>query len=354
MAAACIVALALIAGAVALARALPMLAQRSPMLLFWPIIGLASYLGGVGPGLLAGLLSVLACWYFVIQAPFSFGTLTGADIALILVSLTVAAVVVLIVSSLRRALAEREDLVRQLRRSEARARLLRRESQHRIANNLQTVSSLLHLQAATAEPRVQEQLFLTSKRIEALGTIHRHLEQSEDPDNGIEVVSYLDKLCGGIVSASGIKDVTCNVSSVARTLASERLAILALIVAELLTNSLKHAFPEGRAGKLRVALARTEAGGYRLTVEDDGVGLPQPLGRRGSGITIVEALAAQLGGQFRFVQVPTGTLAEVTFGEEGSAGSSDRPMFDGAADPDADRNLRTAGMGLARLVGVFR
>ena len=284
----------------------------------------------------------------------SIATLTAADIALILTSLTVAAVVVLIVSSLRRALAEREDLVNQLRRSESRSRLLRRESQHRIANNLQTVSSLLHLQAAAAEPRTREQLFLASKRIEALGTIHRHLEQSEGADNGIEVVGYLDKLCGGIVSASGIKGVTCNVSSVARTLGSERLAILALIVAELLTNAIKHAFPEGRVGRLRVALAHTESGGYRLSVEDDGVGLPQPLRRRGSGIAIVEALAAQLGGQFRFVQVPTGTLAEVTFGEEGSAGPSDRTAFDDAAASDAGHAPRTAGMGLARLVGVFR
>jgi two-component sensor histidine kinase len=87
---------------------------------------------------------------------------------------------------------------------------------------------------------------------------------------------------------------------------------MGIVCTELLTNALRHAFPGGRAGRVRVALARVP-GFYELTVVDDGAGLPSGLDVRNSGtlgLELVHGLVTQVGGEVRFLPGP-GTTAQV-------------------------------------------
>lgn len=173
--------------------------------------------------------------------------------------------------------------------------VLLRELQHRIANSLQIIASVL-LQSARRVTSEETRGHLTDahQRVMSVATMQRQLARTTLGE--VELRPYLTELCQSI-SASMIRDTERMSLSVAsdnaRTSSDESIS-LGLIVTELVINSLKHAFPDGRPGRVSVDY-RAQGNAWTLRVSDDGVGMrPDRHARAGLGTSIVEALAKQL------------------------------------------------------------
>jgi two-component sensor histidine kinase len=186
------------------------------------------------------------------------------------------------------------------------------EMQHRIANSLQTVASVLQIKARAAESKDGRlQLLDAHTRVMAVAAVQRHLELGAGE---VEVGPYLQKLCESLESAMGgeHRTTTVRVRSDVAVVASREVTSLGLIVAELVMNAFKHAFPEGRDGRIDVVyLSGPE--GWTLTVDDDGIGraAPGPGQRVGLGTGVVSALARQLGADVRVTDADPGSRTAI-------------------------------------------
>lgn len=179
--------------------------------------------------------------------------------------------------------------------------ILFREMHHRVNNNLQIVSSLLNLQIRNTErPEVRTALGAALRRIESMSLLHRILCRTDEAGE-IDLGTYLKELCGNLVQAYGTAErgVELAVEAVPCSTRLDRAMPVALAVNEAITNSLKHAFPDGRHGKVAVSLSRGP-GGTVVEVRDDGVGMPvPPKAGQGVGTMLLRALVRQAGATFR-------------------------------------------------------
>ncbi|MBN2206311.1 MAG: PAS domain S-box protein, partial [Candidatus Aminicenantes bacterium] len=198
---------------------------------------------------------------------------------------------------------------------------LLKEIHHRVKNNLQVISSLLRLQSRSTADAPARELFLASQgRIRTMALVHESLYQSRDLAR-IDFAVYIRKLTGQLVAL-----FKADPKRIRLRLRLERLPLdinkaipCGLIINELVSNALKHAFPGSRGGEVAVSLAAGPGGTVRLTVCDDGVGLPPGLNARKTrslGLQIVTGLVAQIGGTIR-MEGTAGTEAVVVFPLEG-------------------------------------
>jgi len=201
-------------------------------------------------------------------------------------------------ADLREKTVSKERLLASLREKE----LLLKELHHRVKNNLQVISSLLNLQARELRDPETVRLFQESQgRVRSMALIHEQLYRSEDLAR-IDFAAYVEQLIAhlrhGVGSSGGRVDFRLDVEPVPLSL---DLAIpCGMIVNELVSNALEHAFPDGRTGEIGVEFSRDEAG-FRLTIADDGVGMSAEWadGQGTSlGMKVVQALAKQLHGEF--------------------------------------------------------
>lgn len=154
--------------------------------------------------------------------------------------------------------------------------IMLREVNHRVKNSLQLVSSLLSLQQGGAgDEQLRSQLAQADRRIMTIARIHEHLYRSSEPISTIEFGSYLRDLCRDLeASIAGERDIAVEVNADAAHLPTDRVISLALIVNELVTNAAKYAFVDQPDGKIRVTFRAGPDGSGRLTIADDGRGLP--------------------------------------------------------------------------------
>jgi two-component sensor histidine kinase len=202
--------------------------------------------------------------------------------------------------------------------AEERAVLLR-ELQHRVKNNLQTITSLLNMQLRRADnPEVRHHLEILLSRIETLRMVHTQLYLA-DYTGRLDLSGYLGELATNLVRflASQPDSIHLDLRLEEEVVVGADLAVpLGLLVNEFLANSLEHAFPEGR-GTITVCLDAVIAGYARLMLADDGVGLQkrpseQPARGRGFGLSLIPMLAQQINGQFRWDHAK-GTRATLIF-----------------------------------------
>jgi PAS domain S-box-containing protein len=177
---------------------------------------------------------------------------------------------------------------------------LLKEIHHRVKNNMQIISSLLSLQAAQATERETiDMLNESQSRIRSMALIHEKLYRSgslAEIDFGDYIDSLIDELLRMYNVPLGVITITADIENI--QLGVDTAIPCALIINELVSNSLKHAFPDGRAGDVTVALQRAN-GAHTLTVADDGVGFPADLDFRTTdslGMQLVSALINQLEG----------------------------------------------------------
>jgi two-component sensor histidine kinase len=177
--------------------------------------------------------------------------------------------------------------------------IMLREVNHRVKNSLQLVSSLLNLQQnAAGDEHLRDQLVQADRRIMTIARIHEHLYRSSEPISTIEFGSYLRALCRDLeASIVGEREISVEVDVDVADLPTDRVVSLALIVNELVTNAAKYAFVDRPSGRIRVSFRAGADGTGRLTIADDGRGLPD--GYRleagaGLGMKVVVALVRNL------------------------------------------------------------
>lgn len=179
--------------------------------------------------------------------------------------------------------------------------VLLREVHHRVKNNLQIISSLLSIQSSHLEDdQAIEVLRECQGRVRSMALIHENLYRSENLAS-VNFAKYIRSLIAYICRSSddGARAVSMNLDLEEVPLNIDYAIPCGLIVNELVTNSLKHAFPEGRTGKICIELRSFERGIISLSVKDDGVGLstdpdtgtPKSVGM---GLQLVKALARQI------------------------------------------------------------
>jgi two-component sensor histidine kinase len=194
--------------------------------------------------------------------------------------------------------------------------VLLKEVHHRVKNNLQVISSLINMQMRSLGTDVERDALVECRtRVRAIALIHEKLYQSQDHAR-VPFSEYAGGLAEDVFHATRIspEKVSLELAVEDVALAVDKAIPCGLILNELITNALKHAFPDGRSGRVRVELVPFGANGLRLVVRDDGVGLPAGLDvhRPSSlGLQLVQMLAKQLHAALE-VEAAEGTHVRLT------------------------------------------
>ena len=211
------------------------------------------------------------------------------------------------------------------------------EVQHRVKNHLAMLVSLVRLQSSKAV--TQESFRSLARRIESLSLLYDELSGRGVGTHDLETVpagAYLSRVAAVLTALEAREAIRINIDCEEVTLPTETAARLGLILSELITNALKHAFVNQQTGLVEVRLTRLSGDGLRLTVSDDGCGMPtgsrwpkadpdvvasveddeDAASRNGtrSGATIVRTLVESLEGQISVVSASRGTLCTLDIG----------------------------------------
>ncbi|MEH3119743.1 MAG: PAS domain-containing protein [Methylorubrum populi] len=192
--------------------------------------------------------------------------------------------------------------------------LLLREIGHRARNDIQMISAMLSLQSGnSADPAVRAALDEAVGRVEALGALYREPVLA-DEGAGCDLAEIVREIAIALVEASGRRDIALAFDLVPFRLRAEAARPLALILNEVVTNAVRHAFPD-RAGHLAFRLAR-DGDAVIVAVEDDGVGIG-PAEADAFEASSIDALGRQIGGARRVRgRHPSGTAVEFRFSAE--------------------------------------
>jgi len=203
---------------------------------------------------------------------------------------------------------EKDDLLRQ-------KEILLQEMQHRVANSLQIIASILLLKARTVQSaEIRLHLEDAHQRVMSVATVQQHL-QASGLNERIEIGPYLSKLCDSLAKSmiGDRRPLSLKVQATSGAATSSDAVSLGLIVTELVINALKHAFQIGETGEILVGYDAREFG-WSLSVSDNGTGPGDATAERphtGLGTSIVEALARQLCATVEKSGGPQGTTVSI-------------------------------------------
>ena len=198
---------------------------------------------------------------------------------------------------------ERKKAEEQIKVSLKEKEILLREIHHRVKNNMQVITSLLRLQSDTIKDQQYADMFRESQeRIRSMALIHETLYQSEDFAN-IDFDGYLWALINNLFISYGInpEKISMKIKTNDLSLALDYAIPCGLIINELVSNCLKHAFPDEREGEIQIVLQEISENEIELTVSDNGMGIPEEFDfgtTESLGLDLVKVLAEhQLGGR---------------------------------------------------------
>jgi len=271
-----------------------------------PAILLAGLFGGVWVGSIVASVCVAVGWVWFFP-PYGTLILSTRHVVTMAMLVATAALELYVVAVLNRA-------IDNLSAARERSNTLFRELQHRVANNLQFVAALLRLRRKTLERDSlgAQALEAAQDRLDMLARVHRRLNSPIAADQ--PAGPYLEALCADLIKASDTPHIRLEVSAEPIVLDLEALMSVSLIVAELVTNSLKHAFSNGGEGCISIDF-RLSGQQHLLSVADNGVGLPKTVasGKTGSlGQGILQSLVRQLRGTIT-IEGSGGTTARIRF-----------------------------------------
>jgi two-component sensor histidine kinase/PAS domain-containing protein len=205
---------------------------------------------------------------------------------------------------------EKEELLRQ-------KGVLLEELQHRVANSLQIIASILLMKArAVQSQETRIHLEDAHQRVMSVAAVQKQLYASE-ATGSVEIAPYLTKLCDSLATSmiGDTRPISLKVVGDGGSASSRQAESIGLIVTELVMNALKHAFPEVKTkGQITVAYDMVGAN-WKLSVSDDGIGKPDGTfaqGKSGLGTGIVKALSQQLEAQVDTLAGPQGTTVSIT------------------------------------------
>jgi two-component sensor histidine kinase len=196
-----------------------------------------------------------------------------------------------------------------------RQKLLMHEVDHRVKNNLSMIGSLLRLQARkVADPIFSERLNSMLERVDALAAVHRQLYQT-DKLGSFDVGIFSETLMRDVVGSSGRDDIELLFDCQSIPVPASRATPLGLILNEIFTNSMKHAYGDGRSGRLVVTASESD-GRAAIKIEDDGPGRKVDKAAQGFGETLIKRLAKQIRAEIEWQELTPGTCVVVRFPTE--------------------------------------
>ncbi len=190
--------------------------------------------------------------------------------------------------------------------------VLAREADHRVTNSLTLVSSVLSMQARRADLTARAELEDAQRRVHAIATVHRQLHGTGSLAE-VELDVFLKRLCDSVSENAPAHVSLLTVEADKALVPSETASALGLIVAELMANSYKHAFPNNRQGTIAIKFSGNAAR-WTLSAIDDGVGLPadfDPATSNGLGMRVIASLAKRLGAVLTTESSPSRTIFRV-------------------------------------------
>lgn len=196
---------------------------------------------------------------------------------------------------------DRKTMETQIESSLREKEYLLKEIHHRVKNNLQVISSLLSMQARkTDDPKVKDTLTDSQNRVKSIALVHEKLYQSKSLDR-IEYGDYLTKIVTYLLESFNVNPAQVSWKANAKDVyvSIDQAVPCSLIINEMITNSLKYAFPQGRKGEITISFT-LEDHNYILDYRDNGVGVPPGanLERAGSlGMQLINGLTRQLDGK---------------------------------------------------------
>jgi two-component sensor histidine kinase len=299
-----LLALILVAAALGVRLAAGDALRGFPFMTFFPAIAVATFMGDRRAGWVAGAASLVTVWYMF---PLHHGMLgTVGDVRNLPVFAAIAATVVEVTAWLNRS----SDAA--LRMAEEN-RILFMELRHRTANDLQMVSSLLSLHLSEATDESSRRLLGDAiSRVRLLGDLHRQMY--EPGAKSLDMRRFLGRLCADLGASLAQGPIACDVRA-DRILAPDSIVPLTMIVHELVSNALEHG--GGAAGGRHVLVTfepahageNTDGRGHRLSVEDDGPGMPpgfDPGQSKRLGMKLMKAFTTQIGGTLNWSPRPGG------------------------------------------------
>lgn len=302
------------AAAAYLLRALvdPVLPPGFPFLTFFPAVILTSFVAGLGPGILCAVLSGLGSWYGFIPPVRSFALDKSTGIALAFYVLVVG-VDLLIIQVMTVALERLRDERRLTATLYERQRTMFQELQHRVANNMAFIASLLSLEKRRAAmPEQASALDAAIARIETMSRLHRRLYDPGAANASLQ--THLRETVADLIDMAGAERIELVVEAADEQIELSRLITLSMLVSEVAMNSLKHAFHDRPDGRISVAINRLDARRLELVVSDNGGGLKiTPSATGGLGSRIVKNLGVQLGGEIKVESGPGGVTTRLAF-----------------------------------------
>ena len=212
---------------------------------------------------------------------------------------------------------ERKRAEEQIKTSLREKEVLLQEVHHRVKNNLQVIVSLLNLQAARVTDRQAREMFTESRsRVRAIALMHETLYQSKDLSR-IDFGEYSHTLAANLFASYGVDPevVSWRINVENGFLGVDTAIPCGLIVSELISNSLKYAFPAGKHGEICIDFRRDDGNKCILIVKDNGIGLPKEFDLRkleSLGLQLVCTLTDQLDGSLE-LDCTEGTEFRITF-----------------------------------------
>ena len=216
-----------------------------------------------------------------------------------------------------RDITERKLAEGQIKESLGEKEVLLKEIHHRVKNNLQIVASMLQLQSGYIKDKEAKILFEESqKRVESMSLIHERLYRSKDLAR-IDFREYIDDLAGNLhtLNADKAKTIEMRLDIEEGMLDINNSIPCGLIINELVSNALRHAFPNGRKGKIEIGMHRDREGNVAIVVSDNGIGFPDGIDFRNTqslGMQLVTSLVGQLSGTIK-LERNEGTSFEIVF-----------------------------------------
>jgi len=307
-----LVALACTLGAVILREMTDMFvtAGAGPFALTFPFVLFATLFARWTAGAITMLLSALFAWYFVLPATNSFTFENPADAPRVLVNVLSGFAIVGLAEYYRRvvrqAVSARDSLAEE-------RKLLLQEIDHRVKNKFAMVAGLVRIEARGARSDdARQALNRLLGRVDSIAKVHEALYRDEGGDSRVDMQAYLSLLCNslrdGVVSQEGIQVVT-DLRPV--NLSRDKAIAVGLVVNELFTNAVKHAFKGRERGEIRVLLDR-EGSALVVTVADDGVGMAGAEAREGSlGQGLLQNFAESAEGELEYPETDGGTCVRL-------------------------------------------
>ncbi|HKK49360.1 MAG TPA: histidine kinase dimerization/phosphoacceptor domain -containing protein [Alkalispirochaeta sp.] len=200
-----------------------------------------------------------------------------------------------------RDVSQRQQAEEIVRRSLHEKETLLSEIHHRVKNNLQVISSLLNLHAGTiTDPAALSQFVDAQMQIQSMALVHEHLYQNESFER-VDIHHYVTSLCRHLYDVYGASEerIALDIDIEPISITMQQAMPVALLLNELVSNSLKYAFPDETTGAIHVRIYTVGADEVEVRVEDDGVGLPEDFDIASSlslGHTLIYSLAHQLDG----------------------------------------------------------